>query len=144
MSNRPKLHGEAHEFMCSVTSSAPSMLGSLLFSISPKTPSTFRWWANPRTSCAARRRAMAAHELKEHAEAEEVMKELENIDEGDPKFDALARRLIEDIRHHVEDEDSDPLPKLRDACDEADLRELGKKFEQAKKGGAGPTAPVSA
>ena len=87
---------------------------------------------------------VADHELKEHAEAEEVMKELENIDEGDPKFAALARRLFEDIRHHVEDEDSDPLPKLRDACDEADLRELGKKFEQAKKGGAGPTAPVSA
>jgi len=44
---------------------------------------------------------MAAHELKEHAD--------------DPKFDALVRRLIEDIRHHVEDEDSDLLPKLGDA-----------------------------
>ena len=49
------------------------------------------------------------------------------------------RRLIEDIRHHVEDEESDLLPKLRDACDEADWRELGKKFEQAKK--MAPTRP---
>jgi hemerythrin superfamily protein len=38
---------------------------------------------------------VADHELKEHAEAEEVMKELENTDEGDPKFDALVRTLID-------------------------------------------------
>ncbi len=82
---------------------------------------------------------VADHELKEHAEAEEVMKELENVDEGDSKFDALVRRLIDDIRHHVEDEESDLLPKLRDACDEAELKELGKKFEQAKK--MAPTRP---
>ena len=48
---------------------------------------------------------VADHELKEHAEAEEVMKELENTDEGDPKFDALVRTLIDDIRHHVADEE---------------------------------------
>ena len=82
---------------------------------------------------------VADHELKEHAEAEEVMKELENTDEGDPKFDALVRRLIEDIRHHVEDEESELLLKLRDACDGAELVELGKKFERAKK--MAPTRP---
>ena len=82
---------------------------------------------------------VADHELKEHAEAEEVMKELENTDEGDPKFDALVRTLIEDIRHHVEDEETDLLPKLRGACDGAELTELGKKFERAKK--MAPTRP---
>jgi hemerythrin superfamily protein len=82
---------------------------------------------------------MADHELKEHAEAEEVMKELENTDEGDPKFDALVRTLIEDIRHHVEDEETDLLPRLRGACDGAELTELGKKFERAKK--MAPTRP---
>ena len=82
---------------------------------------------------------MADHELKEHAEAEEVMKELENTDEGDPKFDALVRTLIDDIRHHVEDEENDLLPKLRDACDGAELAELAEKFERAKK--MAPTRP---
>jgi len=82
---------------------------------------------------------VADHELKEHAEAEEVMKELENTDEGDPKFDALVRTLIDDIRHHVADEESELLPKLRDACDGAELTELGKKFERAKK--LAPTRP---
>ena len=53
---------------------------------------------------------VADHELKEHAEAEEVMKELENTDEGDPKFDALVRTLIDDIRHHVADEERSCCP----------------------------------
>lgn len=82
---------------------------------------------------------VADHELKEHAEAEEVMKELENTDEDDPKFDAMVRTLIDDIRHHVEDEENDLLSKLRDACDGAELTELGKKFEHAKK--MAPTRP---
>ncbi len=82
---------------------------------------------------------LADHELKEHAEAEEIMKELENTDEGDPKFDELVRKLIEDIRHHIEGEEGDLLPKLRNACDVAELTELGKKFEQAKK--MAPTRP---
>ena len=47
--------------------------------------------------------------------------------------------LIKDIRHHVEDEESDLLPRLRDACDGPELTELGKKFERAKK--AAPTRP---
>jgi Hemerythrin HHE cation binding domain len=76
---------------------------------------------------------VADHELKEHAEAEAVTKELENTDEGDPQFDTLVRRLIEDIRHHFDDEESDLLPKLREACDGTELVELGKKFERAKR-----------
>jgi hemerythrin superfamily protein len=82
---------------------------------------------------------VADHELKEHAEAEELMKELENTDEGDPKFDALVSTLIAAIRHHIEDEETDLLPRLRDACDGAELTELGKKFERAKK--MAPTHP---
>ena len=82
---------------------------------------------------------LADHELKEHAEAEEVMKAIEKTDPQDPKFDELVGKLIEDIRHHVEDEESDLLPKLRAACNAGELDELGKKFEKAKK--IAPTRP---
>jgi hypothetical protein len=50
-----------------------------------------------------------------------------------------VRKLMEDIRHHIEDEEGDLLPKLRQACSEADLQELGEKFENAKK--MAPTRP---
>ena len=57
----------------------------------------------------------------------------------------MTGKLIDAIRHHVEDEEKDLLPKLRDACDACDacdaaeLRELGEKFEHAKK--MAPTRP---
>ena len=79
------------------------------------------------------------HELEEHAEAEKVMKAIENTDVSDPRFDEVVGKLIEDIRHHMKDEENDLLPKLRNACDAAELRQLGEKFENAKK--MAPTRP---
>jgi hemerythrin superfamily protein len=82
---------------------------------------------------------VADHELEEHAEAEKVMKQIEKADADDQQFDELVDKLMKDIRHHIEDEEGDLLPKLRQACSEADLRELGEKFEKAKK--MAPTRP---
>jgi hemerythrin superfamily protein len=82
---------------------------------------------------------LADHELEEHAEAERVMKSLEQTDADDPEFDELTRKLIDAVRHHIEDEEKDLLPKLREACDSADLRDLGEKFERSKK--MAPTRP---
>jgi hemerythrin superfamily protein len=82
---------------------------------------------------------IADHELEEHAEAERVMKELEQTDTEDANFDELTRKLIDAIRHHVKDEETDLLPKLREACDSAELRELGEKFQRSKK--LAPTRP---
>lgn len=82
---------------------------------------------------------IADHELKEHAEAEEIMKKIEKADSDGSEFDALVGQLIKDIRHHIQDEEGDLLPKLRDACDSAELGELGTKFQNAKK--VAPTRP---
>jgi hemerythrin superfamily protein len=82
---------------------------------------------------------LADHELKEHAEAEEVMKAIEKAGPDDAKYDDLVRELIADIRHHVEDEENDLLPKLRDACSAEQLGELSEKFQRAKS--MAPTRP---
>lgn len=81
------------------------------------------------------------HELEEHAKAEKIMKQLEQI-EGqaeDVEFSALIRRLIADVRHHIEEEESDLLPKLRSRCGAEDLIALGQKFGNTKK--TAPTRP---
>ena len=67
----------------------------------------------------------AAHELKEHADDPKLTRRCAGLS----KISATTSRM----------RTSDLLPKLRDACDEADFRELGKKFEQAKK--MAPTRP---
>jgi hemerythrin superfamily protein len=82
---------------------------------------------------------IADHELHEHAEAEEIMKKIEGTNKEDGEFEALVGQLMRDIRHHIEDEEGDLLPKMREACDAGELAELGKKFENAKK--IAPTRP---
>lgn len=55
---------------------------------------------------------LADHELKEHAQAELVMKQIEKTDTDDPRFEELVGKLIGDIRHHIEDEEQDLSPNF--------------------------------
>ncbi|GAB2970067.1 hemerythrin domain-containing protein [Amycolatopsis acidiphila] len=82
---------------------------------------------------------LADHEIEEHAEAEQVMKQLEGVPATDPEFDRLLGELMRDIRHHIKDEEEDLLPKLQQACSPEELRDLGEKVTRAKK--IAPTRP---
>ncbi|QBI53515.1 hemerythrin domain-containing protein [Streptomonospora litoralis] len=82
---------------------------------------------------------IADHEIDEHAEAERVMKELSGLGPGDDRFEELLSTLMSDIRHHVEDEEQDLLPRLRQACGKEELRDLGGKILRAKE--RAPTRP---
>lgn len=79
------------------------------------------------------------HELAEHAEAERVMKDLDGMDVADPRFESRLRDLMADVRHHIEEEETDLLPKLAASCSTAALEDLGDKVEAAKK--VAPTRP---
>lgn len=79
------------------------------------------------------------HEIAEHARAERLMKELAPLDASDPRFDDVVGQLIDDVRHHFEDEERDLLPALRARCSEAELRDLGRKVIVAKD--SAPTRP---
>ena len=82
---------------------------------------------------------IAEHEIAEHAEAERDMKTIEALEPTDPEFERLFRKLTAEIRHHVQDEETDLFPRLRSACSAEDLTELGKKAEMVKK--ISPTRP---
>lgn len=82
---------------------------------------------------------LADHEVEEHAEAEQVMKDLENLNPGDAEFDEKVRKLIGDIRHHVEDEERDLFPRLQQVCSQDELQDLGDKIVRAKE--SAPTRP---
>ena len=82
---------------------------------------------------------VADHELEEHAEAERVMKDLDGLDPDDPEFDRLLSKLMEDVRHHIKEEETDLLPKLQAACSSEDLADLGEKVLRAK--AVAPTRP---
>jgi len=82
---------------------------------------------------------LAEHEIAEHADAEQTMKDLEGLAVEDPQFDAKLTHLITTIRHHVQDEETDLFPRLRQACSTEELQALGKKVEAIKK--FAPTRP---
>ncbi|THV28335.1 hemerythrin domain-containing protein [Glycomyces paridis] len=82
---------------------------------------------------------IVAHEIEEHAEADEVMKALEGLGPEDDRFEPLVERLIADVRHHLDEEERHLLPRLRAACDEEELQFLGYKVLAAKE--FAPTRP---
>lgn len=83
--------------------------------------------------------AVADQELAEHADAEQLMKRLQQTDAASPGFDALVMSLVDGVRGHLRDEESAVLGRLRGACAADELVELGRKFELTKK--VAPTRP---
>jgi hemerythrin-like domain-containing protein len=82
---------------------------------------------------------VADHELHEHDEAEQTMKKLEGLTPEQAEFWPTLHQLIGEIRHHVDEEENNLFPKLRAACSEQELQELGRKVQQAEK--FAPTRP---
>ncbi|MFB6556281.1 hemerythrin domain-containing protein [Streptomyces sp. NPDC056405] len=83
--------------------------------------------------------ALADKELEDHAEAEQIMKDLEGCASDDAEFDRLIGKLMSEIREHVADEEGNLFPRLREACPADALNQLGDKVRQAKK--TAPTRP---
>src|SRR5580700_10244925 len=65
--------------------------------------------------------AMALESLEEHHIVKWVLSELDGMDPGDERFDAKVTVLIENVRHHVEEEETDLFPRVRDELGRAAL-----------------------
>ncbi|GAA2032485.1 hypothetical protein GCM10009740_23230 [Terrabacter terrae] len=83
--------------------------------------------------------AAVEHDLEEHQQLEETMKQIEGVDGGDPQFDELLRTLESVLGDHITDEEGEHFPQLRAALPPAELVELAGKVEAAKK--LAPTRP---
>jgi hemerythrin superfamily protein len=83
--------------------------------------------------------ALADKEIADHAKAEQIMKDLESHDAGDPEFDRLIGMLMTEIRSHVAEEEGHLFPRLREAAAPEALDELGDKVRRAKQ--TAPTRP---
>jgi hemerythrin superfamily protein len=82
---------------------------------------------------------LADEELAEHAEAEQTMKRIEETDFTDPAFGTLLGQLMQEIRHHVQEEEQELFPQLADNLDQQGLEELGRKVQAMKQ--VAPTRP---
>jgi hemerythrin-like domain-containing protein len=81
----------------------------------------------------------ALESLEEHHIVKWTLSELEDMDPTDERFDAKVTVLIENVRHHVEEEESDYFPVVRDKLGRKALTELGDAMVSARE--LAPTRP---
>ncbi|MEV7966953.1 hemerythrin domain-containing protein [Sphaerisporangium sp. NPDC088356] len=70
--------------------------------------------------------------VEEHHVVVWMLSELKNLDPEDERYDAKVTVLIENVRHHVEEEEEEWFPKVREAMGRKKLQELGERMEKAK------------
>jgi len=81
----------------------------------------------------------ALESLEEHHIVKWVLSELEDMDPEDERFDAKVTVLIENVRHHVEEEESEYFREVRDELGRKALTELGDAMAAARE--TAPTRP---
>ena len=82
---------------------------------------------------------IALESLEEHHIVKWVLSELEKMAPDDERYDAKVTVLIENVRHHVDEEESDFFPKVREELGRKALTELGDAMVAAK--ATAPTHP---
>ena len=82
---------------------------------------------------------IALESLEEHHIVKWVLAELDGLDPHDERFDAKVTVLIENVRHHVKEEEQEFFPKVRTKLSRSELADLGDLMAEAKK--SAPTQP---
>jgi hemerythrin superfamily protein len=77
--------------------------------------------------------------LEEHHIVKWTLSELDGMTGDEDRFDAKVSVLIESVRHHVEEEEGEMFPKVREALGRKALQEMGETLEQARR--TAPTKP---
>ena len=82
---------------------------------------------------------IALESLEEHHIVKWLLSELDELEPTHERFDAKVTVLMENVRHHVEEEESDFFPKVRNELGRSALADLGEAMADAKK--SAPTHP---
>lgn len=67
---------------------------------------------------------------QEHQEAKQIIARLKKADAEDDEFDSTFEELVESVKHHVEEEEGEMLPKAEES--DMDLQEYGGEMAERK------------
>ena len=70
---------------------------------------------------------------EEHHVADILVVELAGMKPSAERFDAKTTVLIESVTHHIEEEEQDWFPKVRDGLGRKALQEIGAEMQEARK-----------
>lgn len=71
--------------------------------------------------------------IEEHLQVKTLLRAIERMSEGNERFDAKLNVLMDDVEHHVEEEESEMFPQVEAQFSGEQLEELGREMELAKK-----------
>jgi hemerythrin superfamily protein len=70
---------------------------------------------------------------EEHHVADVLVMELASMKPSDERFTAKTTVLIENVRHHIEEEETEWFPQVREALGRKTLQQLGAELDQSRK-----------
>jgi iron-sulfur cluster repair protein YtfE (RIC family) len=70
------------------------------------------------------------HSYQEHTQVDQLISELRSLDAEDADFDDMFEELMEDVEHHIQQEESELFPRAQHLG--AELDEIGKEIEEQK------------
>jgi hemerythrin superfamily protein len=74
--------------------------------------------------------SMVQEAIQEHQTVKQLIAELKGMGEADDEFESQFSQLVENVQHHVEEEENEMLPKVEDS--ELDLNSLGAEMSQRR------------
>jgi hemerythrin superfamily protein len=75
---------------------------------------------------------MVAEALEEHQQVKVLLEEIEEAGADSHDFGAKLQELMENVEHHVKEEEGEMFSKVREVFDENELEELGSQLVSAK------------
>jgi hemerythrin-like domain-containing protein len=70
---------------------------------------------------------------EEHNVVDSIMSELERLPVDDETWGAKAKVMIENLRHHIEEEENEMFPTARRVFDADELTQLGERMAERRK-----------
>ena len=74
--------------------------------------------------------SMVQEAMEEHQTVKQLISELKGMKEADDEFESQFSQLVENVQHHVQEEENEMLPKVEES--ELDLNSLGEQMSQRK------------
>jgi len=78
-------------------------------------------------------RRLVSEAVKEHKDIDELLTQISRLKPTDKNFDEKMETLIENVDHHVEEEEGEIFRFAEENCSEEQLEQLGRQIEDRKK-----------
>lgn len=75
---------------------------------------------------------LALEANEEHRQVKTLMREIANLADGSEIFEAKLKVMKENIEHHVEEEENEMFPQMRDSLSEEEFEQISQEITTAK------------